>query len=195
MRRSRMNIASRQWLIPIVAAVTVLGVIAVIWQLRPGRGVDDAGFAGGDTGQVAPPSGGGSSGDPGEEPGKEPVDPPHGDPSETPPPDTDRRSIAVDSYYRHDGRHLSLNYTNGVPACYGRAKTPEVEERADAVVVRIPRTPVKPDPDRACIEIALMGSIDVVLDEPLGRRAVLDAARDGYEVPEAASPYESDQAK
>lgn len=190
-----MNMATRQWLVPLVAAVAVLVVIAVIWQQRPGDGSEDVGFAGGGTGQAVPPSGGGEPGDPGSDDGVEPVEPPHGDPSEDPPPDTDSGSIAVDSFYRHDGRHLSLNYTNGVPECYGEAGRPRVEERDDAVVVRIPRINLDPNPDKVCIEIALMGTVDITLDSPLGSRPVLDAARDGFQVPEAAAPYNADQAK
>jgi hypothetical protein len=107
----------------------------------------------------------------------------------------DPGSIAVTSFYSYDATHLAINYTNGVPACYGKAGVPRVEESAGAVVVTIPRTAVKSAGDRACIDIALLGSLDVTLEQPLAGRPVLDGARNDAPVEEAAAPFSSDQAK
>ena len=93
----------------------------------------------------------------------------------------------------YDATHLALNYANGVPECYGAAGTPRVEESADAVVVTIPRTPVRVDGKRACIDIAMLGTVDITLDSPLAGRPVLDGARDGARVAEAAAPNDPDQ--
>jgi hypothetical protein len=198
-------------LVPVLAALAVLAVVAVMWAQRPGSSGDDLGYAGAGTGQGSPPydgSGGGSvapgepgvgePGAPGVEPGVPGVEP--GSP--VAPPGTpsggggtvDSGTIAVDSYYAFDPTHLALNYTNGVPECYGAAGTPRVEESADAVVVTIPRTPVRTDGKRACIDIAMLGTVEVTLDAPLAGRAVLDGARDGARVHEAAAPNDPDQA-
>lgn len=183
-----MSSGARRWLVPLVAALAVLAVVGVMWQQRPGATGEDAGFAGGgDTGQDSPPY---SGSDPGT-PGIEPLDPPSDRPDDVP--DVDMGTIAVDSFYRYDDTHLALNYTNGIPECYGDAGTPLVEESADAVVVTIPRTPVKNDGDTACIDIAMLGTVAVTLSAPLGDRAVLDGARERTEVKEAASPNDPDQ--
>jgi hypothetical protein len=192
-------------LVPVLAALAVLAVVAVMWAQRPGSSGDDVGYAGAGTGQGSPPydgSGGGSvaPGEPGvgepgapgaSEPGApgSPAAPPSGDGGTAGP-----GTIAVDSYYAYDPTHLALNYTNGVPECYGEAGTPRVEESADAVVVTIPRTPVRTDGKRACIDIAMLGTVEVTLDAPLAGRPVLDGAREGARVREAAAPNDPEQA-
>lgn len=187
-----MSTSVRRWLVPLVAALAVLVVVGVIYQQRPEATGEDVGFAGGGdgAGQGSPPY---SGSDPGSVGGVEPVEPPTGDPGDLP--DVALGMIAVDSFYRYDATHLALNYVNGVPECYGDAGTPRVEETADAVVVTIPRTAVENDGDRACIDIALLGSVDVTLSSPLAGRPVLDGARDRFQVPEAAAPNSSDQAE
>jgi hypothetical protein len=178
-----------RWLVPLVAALAVLAVVGVIWQQRPGATGGDSGFAGGgDSGQGSPPYAGVEPGSPG-------VEPPPSDRSGTGDvPDADQGSIAVTSFYRYDATHLALNYTNGIPECYGAAGTPRVEETPDAVVVTIPRTPVKSTGDRACIDIAMLGTVDVTLASPLAGRPVLDGARQRTEVDEAAAPNDPNQA-
>lgn len=196
-----MSTGARRWLVPLVAALAVLVVVGVIWQQRPGATGGDAGFAGGgDAGQGSPPYAGTEPGSPGTEPvapdspgGLEPVAPPAGDPGDLP--DIDVGMIAVDSFYRYAPTHLALNYVNGVPECYGKAGTPLVEETPEAVVVSIPRTPVKGSEDRVCIDIALMGTVDITLSSPLAGRPVLDGARERTAVREAAAPYDADQAE
>ena len=188
-----MSTGTRRWLAPLVAALAVLAVVGALWSQRPGSSGEDAGFAGGDdSGQGSPPYAGTEPGSPGS-PGVEP--PPDGGSTGPDVPDADAGTIAVDSFYRYDATHLALNYANGVPECYGDAGTPLVEETADAVVVTIPRIPPKRSGDTACIDIALLGSIDIRLSAPLDGRVVLDGAREKLEVKEAAAPNESDQAK
>ena len=68
-----------------------------------------------------------------------------------------------------------------------------VEEHDDRVVVAVPRTPPTAPKNTACIEIALAGSVKVTLSEPLGDRAVVDAAT-GRTLDEAASPLDEEQA-
>jgi hypothetical protein len=69
---------------------------------------------------------------------------------------------------------VAVHFTSGTPECYGAhatvTETPEsvtvdllVGTRADAV-------------DRACIMIALFGTLDVPLQAPLGDRALLSAS-------------------
>ena len=201
MRPRGVSTGARRWLIPLAAALAVLAVVAVLWQQRPGASGGDVGFAGGgDSGQGSPPSAGTEPGSPGSpgvvEPGPStgPADG-SGDGSDDGSGEVDRGRIAVTSFYRYDATHLAINYTNGVPECYGSAGVPKVEETADAVVVTIPRIPARNRTGRACIDIALLSSLDVTLAEPLGGRPVLDGARGRAEVGEAAAPFSSDQAQ
>lgn len=201
MRLRGMSTGGRRWLVPLAAALAVLAVVAVLWAQRPGAGGGDAGFAsGGDSGQGSPPSAGVEPGSPGSPGAIEPVPPVDGGDGGAGGAGggsgaVDAGSIAVTSFYSYDATRLAINYTNGVPECYGKAGVPQVQESADAVVVTIPRTPVKNAGDRACIDIALLSSLDITLDAPLAGRPVLDGARDGAEVEEAAAPFSSDQAK
>lgn len=191
MRRTGMSTGTRRWLIPLVAALAVLAVIAVMWQQRPGAS-DEVG-AGSDGGGGAPPYAGVEPGSPGQgdDLTPQPVEPP-GDGGGV---DADYGTIAVDSFYRYDETRLALNYTNGIPECYGKAGTPLVEETADSVRVTVPRTPPTGDGDTACIDIALMASVDITLERPLGDRVVLDGSRDDAKVKEAASPHDPEQAQ
>ncbi len=186
-----METRTRRWLVPSGAAVAVLVVLALVWALRPGVG-DEPGFAGSgpstppsDTATVAPDSPGsepGSSGDP---------DLPDGGLTPAPGPDLPPApdSQAIESYFPRDGSTLAMNYTSGVPECYGRVGDPIVEETADAVVVTLPKTMPKQGGDVACIDIALTASVDVELSLPLGDRAVLDGSREDVEVDRADAAY------
>lgn len=202
MRQRGMSTGARRWLIPLAAALAVLAVVAALWQQRPDASGGDVGFAGGgDSGQGSPPSAGTEPGAPGS-PGvvePAPAGPPDGSgagPTDgTGSGEVDRGRIAVTSFYRYDATHLAINYTNGVPECYGSAGVPQVEETAEAVVVTIPRIPARNRTGRACIDIALLSSLDITLAEPLGGRPVLDGARGRAEVEEAAAPFSSDQAQ
>ncbi len=190
----------QRWWIPALAAVAVLAVVAVgigLLGSSDSDGGSGSGFAdgGSDAGQGAPPYSGTEPGDPGSDPGSEPSGPG----GEVPPADdgdgrpADPGLIALESFYRFDGRHLALNYYNGVPECYGEAGEPRVEEHAERVEVAVPRTKPTAPKNTACIDIALAGSVRVTLTEPLGRRMVVDAAT-GRTLDEAASPIDEEQA-
>lgn len=192
----RISMRPARWLVPALAALAVLAVIAVMWLQRPGAPGNDVGVAGGDAGQGSPPYAGSS---PGDDPVPEPDKP---DPLEPPPGgepgagdgdvdvDVDAGMIAATGYHVYDATHLAVVYTNGVPECYGAAGTPRVEEAADAVTVTIPRTPPTSDGDTACIDIALVDSLDITLDAPLGDRLVRDGSRDGAKLPLESLPNE-----
>ncbi|MEU9996402.1 hypothetical protein [Streptomyces sp. NPDC050848] len=74
--------------------------------------------------------------------------------------------------YRVDGAgtKLSVTFWGGVCSTY----TATAEESADKVSVRVTEKPI--DPDRACIAIAVEVTRTVTLEQPLGGRAVVDAA-------------------
>ena len=181
----------RRWLVPIAAASAVVLLLGGLWSFAgPGSNGDDGSFAGGDTGDTSTANPG-SPGDPGGgEPGSSgsaepgfpgtthPAPPSDGRPADDPTAGpTDPMAVRVDSYFLHDKpRHLSLNYTIGVPECYGRIDTPEVEETARSVTVTLTRVPPKQEGSIACIDIALLKTVGIRLEEPLGDRAVLDGS-------------------
>lgn len=179
-----MNAGLRRWLVPLLAALAVLAVVAVgavVWTGTNGDG------GSGDVGFGSAPSGGASS-----EPGSPGTGAPGDDLTPAPAPETPPgpHTQAVDGYFPRDARTLALNYTTGVPECYGKVGEPLVEETADAVTVTLPKLPPKSTRDVVCIDIALMKSVNVTLDAPLGDRAVRDGSRDGAKVSRADAPYD-----
>lgn len=197
-RHTDMTQAVRRWLLPLVAAAAVLAVVAVVWAQRPGASGGDAGVAAGAGDPGSPGAGSppyaGSEPSARSEPGDRGLDTPIPVPDLTvtpkPTASAPRHLIGINSYYRYDARHLALNYTNGVPECYGTAGEPRVEETPKAVVVTIPRVPPEPaDENVACIDIAVQLSVDITLEEPLGDRVVRDRSRDGAKLPEADRPF------
>ncbi len=187
-----MSQSVRRWLLPRVAAGAVLAVIAAVWLQSERAGDGGAGVAAGGgepgaRGDGSPPYSGSVPGSPGvgspEPLPDEPITP---EPAVSAP----RHLIGIDSYFPYDARHLALNFSNGVPECYGTAGDTHVRETPDAVIVTIPRIPPPPgNEDVACIDIAVLLSVDITLDDPLGHRAVLDGSRDGVPVPEAEAAY------
>lgn len=186
MNRSRL-------LIPLAAALAVLVLTGGIWWATAGSGDEGseaqpgAGIPAGEEPPGDKPSGGGSSGNVGSgtttDPGSgTPVEPA---PTQDPAPD----SVPIDSFYQRGPRTLGLNYAIGVPECYGTVTGVEVHETPRAVVLTLVRTPAEPSAD-ACIDIAMLETIDVQLDEPLGDRAVKDGAYEDKVVEEADATYE-----
>ena len=189
-------------LIPLLAAAAVLALVGVAFWLGAagddetdqasfGSGDTATGSDGGSTGSDGA-TGGGVPGDdgsavPGDTGMDEPSDgarPPGGDPTPSGP-----LAVRVDSYYQYDARRLALSYTIGVPECYGTIDEPVVEETPTTVTVGLTRVPPDNAGDVACIEIALLKSVDIVLDAPLGDRRVLDGSFDPpVKVPESAQP-------
>ena len=172
---------------PLGAALAVLVVVVVVvWQQGPG-GSDDA----------AAPAGSGRPSDRASvAPGSPGPDLPDGDLTPAPGPDLPPGpdTQVIDSYFAYDETRLALNYTTGVPECYGKVGQPVVEETADAVTVTLPKLPPEQKGDVACIDIALSKSADISLEAPLGDREVRDGARDGAEVPPGSSPGNANQA-
>ncbi len=185
MRLRDMDARTRRWLVPLGAAVAVLVVVAVVWQQRPG----EDGSAG-----SAPPAAGGSA-VPGS-PGSDGTDAPDGDLTPVPGPDQTPASgtQTVDSYFAYDATRLALNYTTGIPECYGTVGEPVVEETAEAVTVTLPKIPPKDARDVVCIDIALIKSVDIELDAPLGDREVRDGSRGGTTIEPGAAPGDESQA-
>jgi hypothetical protein len=90
---------------------------------------------------------------------------------------TDNRSI-VDSHPLHfeslrvvgeDG--LALQFTTGTPECFGVHAI--VHETPEAVAVELRGGTLPEAVGRACIMIAVFGSLEVQLQEPLGAREVI----------------------
>ncbi|MGA5466430.1 hypothetical protein [Mycobacterium sp. NPDC050041] len=84
----------------------------------------------------------------------------------------DSHPLQVNSWTVQDGgRTLRLRFTAGTPECFGVHAT--VLENADTVEVRL-RSGARPEAvARACIMIAVSGTLDVPLAEPLAHRTVL----------------------
>jgi hypothetical protein len=195
----------KRWLVPVAAAAAVLMLLGGLWWFAgPGSRGGDTSFAGGDTGTSdSVTSDTGSSVDPDtpvssdggvpssrgtDQPGQgEPGFPGSGDPLLDPPtddplpadplPDVGPKAVIVDSYQvRDDGRGLTVRYTIGVPECYGTIAEPQVEETPAAVTITLTRIPPRNLGDVACIDIALLKTVEIRLESDLGDRAVLDGS-------------------
>jgi hypothetical protein len=84
----------------------------------------------------------------------------------------DSHPMPVESFSRHGaGDVLALHFTTGTPECYGVNAT--VQETAENVTVEL-RGGTRADAvGRACIMIALSGTLEVPLQGSLGDRQVL----------------------
>ncbi|HSE70368.1 MAG TPA: hypothetical protein VLA97_06390 [Nocardioidaceae bacterium] len=176
----------RRLVVPLVSALAVLVLVAGVWW------VAGPGSSGGDG---SPAAGGGSSAQPGS-PGTGVPGSPPGNQEPIKPAPTVRSPFAVpvESYFKYDERRLALNYTIGVPECYGEVEQPVVEETEETVTVTLTRTEPPRSKDRACIDIALMKSVDITLAAPLGDRQVLDGSTGGTVVRPGARPNSDEQA-
>lgn len=205
LRRTGMS----RWWSPLLGALAVLALVGAIWAAAgsggndanggeqaagsPGSPGDVSAGSPGDTGAGDPgdPGGGGTDPDQGAAepaPGGSPE--PRTKPEPEPEPEmTVDRGVRIDSYYPYSPRRLALNYTIGVPACYGRVTDPRVEASKEAVTVTL--TASEPTrPGAVCIEIALQKSVDIELDRPLGDRELRDGAfAVPVVVPRAEAPY------
>ncbi len=77
-----------------------------------------------------------------------------------------------------DDRAVVLHFTTGTPQCYGvhAAVTEAMDEGEDNVTVDLRGGTVPEALGRACILIAVAGSLEVPLANPLGARQVLAVA-------------------
>jgi hypothetical protein len=84
----------------------------------------------------------------------------------------DPHPMPVESWSRHGARDvLALHFTTGTPECYGVNAT--VQETAESVTVEL-RGGTRADAvGRACIMIALSGTLEVPLQSPVGDRRVV----------------------
>lgn len=84
----------------------------------------------------------------------------------------DPHPMPVESWSRIGaGDVLALNFTTGTPECYGVNAL--VQETAENVTVEL-RGGTRPEAlGRACIAIALFGTLEVPLQSPVGDRQVL----------------------
>lgn len=124
------------------------------------------------------------TGEPGMAPSSGPVEPA--------PKQTNPMGVAIGSYHPYDADSLAVNYAIGVPECYGKIGAPVVEETARSVTVTLTRVPPLGNDDVACIDIALLKSVDIELSAPLGDRLVRDGAFDGVVVKPGPVPGEDD---
>jgi hypothetical protein len=84
----------------------------------------------------------------------------------------DAHPMPVASWSRFaDDRALAVHFTTGTPQCYGVHAT--TQETADTVTVEFRSGTLPEAVGRACIMIALEGTLQVPLSAPLGDRRVL----------------------
>lgn len=87
----------------------------------------------------------------------------------------DPHPMRVESWSRAaDANAVAVNFTTGTDTCYGVHAT--VEETPDTVTVDLQGGTLPEAVNRACIMIALFGTLDVPLQSPLGDRHVLSAS-------------------
>jgi len=185
----------KRWLVPLAAAAAVIMLVGGLWWLAgPGSRSADTSFAGGDTNGSSEPGSpgadGGSDGSPGVEPGVEPS-PGTVEPA---PKQTNPMGVVINSYHAYDADSLAINYTIGVPECYGKIGVPEVEETSRSVTVTLTRIPPKQSEDTVCIEIALLKTVDIELSSPLGDRPVQDGSFDEAVVKPGSVPSDDNAA-
>jgi hypothetical protein len=85
----------------------------------------------------------------------------------------DPHPMPVESWSRVANDHaVAVHFTTGTPECYGVHAT--TQETADAVIVALTGGSLPQAVGRACIMIAVSGTLEVPLQSPLGNRQVLD---------------------
>jgi hypothetical protein len=107
-------------------------------------------------------------------------------------PDTHRSGRGVEIVgYQAMGRTLHVFYTlDQTIDCSNRIQTPNVEEHASTVVVKLSRRP-SAAPDQVCQPLRLTNSVEIVLSRPMGGRLLQDGARGRALVP-IERPFRSD---
>jgi hypothetical protein len=88
---------------------------------------------------------------------------------------TDVHPMLAESFSRVPGDHaVAVHFTTGTPECYGVYAT--VAETAQAVSVELRSGTLPQAAGRACIMIAVSGTLEVPLQGPLGDRQVLSVS-------------------
>ncbi|RDH74335.1 hypothetical protein DVS77_32040 [Mycolicibacterium moriokaense] len=83
--------------------------------------------------------------------------------------------MRVESWSRSPNANaVNVNFTSGTDQCYG--VTAQAQETAETVTVDLQGGMLPGPSNRACIMIALFGTLEVPLAAPLGDRRVLSAA-------------------
>ncbi|WP_326548845.1 hypothetical protein QGN32_12415 [Mycolicibacterium sp. ND9-15] len=86
----------------------------------------------------------------------------------------DPHPMRAESFSRvSDDRAVAVHFTTGTPQCYGVHAT--AQETPETVTVELRGGTLPEAVGRACILIAVEGSLDVPLQSPLGTRQVLTA--------------------
>jgi hypothetical protein len=70
-----------------------------------------------------------------------------------------------------DPKTLAVHFTSGTPECFGVHAS--VQETTDIVAVKLRSGSLPEAVDRACIALAVFGTLTVPLDAPVGNRAVV----------------------
>lgn len=88
----------------------------------------------------------------------------------------DVRKVAWEGYSKLGPKRLEITYWSGVEPCHVLDHV-DVEEDGSEVTITLFEGHSPMDEDTACIEIALLKSVVVELDSPLGTREVADGYR------------------
>ena len=139
-----------------IAAISAVVMVVLIWWLLSGNGPQ--GPAGNDSRLAVPDT------------------EVTGDVSSDPPALSNENGVRIDGFVREGGSRIALNYTTGVPECYGTLDTPEVLETSAAVTVTLTLRPPEEPSDDPCPDLAMLGTVRVDLGSPLGDRSVLDGS-------------------
>lgn len=84
----------------------------------------------------------------------------------------DDQPASIQSWTRlPDPATLAVQFTSGTPECFGVHA--EVQETPDIVAVKLRSGSLPEATDRACIAIAVSGTLTVTLEAPVGNRAVV----------------------
>jgi hypothetical protein len=135
----------------------VVLVVVLVWWLLSGNGPQ--GPAGSDSRFAVPDS-----------------DVTGGPAAPEPPALSNENGVRIDGFVRERGSRIALNYTTGVPECYGTLDTPEVLETSAAVTVTLTLRPPEQPSDDPCPDLAMVDTVRVDLGSALGDRSVLDGS-------------------
>ena len=85
---------------------------------------------------------------------------------------TDSHLQSIESWSRlPDGDAVAVHFTTGTPECFGVHA--EVQETADLIAVKLYSGTLPEAVGRACTMIAVLGTATVLLESPVGSRAVV----------------------